>query len=122
MLRAMGGQGKTQVALEYCRRARSENYDYILWANAENQSSLEQSFLQFAKVLERSQDRDKPGSQHGRAESLSPLESVQERLSGSRYLLVIDNIDEPAKVGNIKAYMELGGKGNIIITRFVCRS
>ena len=119
MLRAMGGQGKTQLALEYCQCARNENYDYILWANAENQSSLEQSFVQFAKALERSPDRNELGLQRAVAENLSPLEYIQGRLSKSRYLLVIDNIDEPEKVGNIKTYMELGGVGDIIITRFV---
>ena len=119
MLRDLGGQGKTQVALEYCQRARNENYDYILWANAENQSFLDQSFVQFAKAIGRSQDRDKPGSQSPVVENPTPLEYIQERLSGMRYLLVIDNIDEPTKVSNIKTYMELGGIGDIIITRFV---
>jgi hypothetical protein len=115
----MGGQGKTQIALEYCQRGRNENYDYILWANAENQSSLEQSFVQFAKTLGRSQDRDKSGLQHAQTENLSPLEYVHESLSGLRYLFVIDNMDDPKKVNNIKTYIELGGKGDIIITRFV---
>jgi hypothetical protein len=119
VLRAMGGQGKTQIALEYCQRGRNESYDYILWANAEDQNSLENSFVEFAKALGRSQNRGKPGLQRALTENLSPLEYVQESLLGLRYLFVIDNIDDPRKVGNIKTYMELGGKGDIIITRFV---
>jgi hypothetical protein len=75
--------------------------------------------VQFAKALERSPDRNGLGLQRAVAENLSPLEYMQGRLSKSRYLLVIDNIDEPEKVGNIKTYMELGGVGDIIITRFV---
>src|ERR1035438_6494341 len=38
VLRGLGGQGKTQVALEYCRRAKSTQVQGIFWIEASSEN------------------------------------------------------------------------------------
>jgi hypothetical protein len=50
VIRAMGGQGKTQVALEYCRRRRDTAN--ILWIDATSEDSLASSFASLSQVID----------------------------------------------------------------------
>ena len=47
----LGGIGKTQLALEYAYRYRSE-YQAVLWAQADTKETLTSSYLELATLLE----------------------------------------------------------------------
>ena len=46
----LGGMGKTQIALEFCYQNK-ENYQYILWIDADTEVSLNASFASAALRL-----------------------------------------------------------------------
>ena len=54
VLRGLGGQGKTQVALEYCRRARTHGVRGIFWIDANSESTVKQSFQAIAGRIKNS--------------------------------------------------------------------
>src|SRR5436189_519576 len=47
VLRSLGGQGKSQVALEYCQRTRGKPYGSILWIDASSENSIKRDFALF---------------------------------------------------------------------------
>jgi len=51
VIRAMGGQGKTQVALEYCHRAKANGVRAIFWVDATSERTLQKSFQDFAEKM-----------------------------------------------------------------------
>ncbi|KAL8823327.1 MAG: hypothetical protein Q9191_005958 [Dirinaria sp. TL-2023a] len=50
VLYALGGQGKSQIALEYCQRWR-EQYRGIFWVNASSEELALESYAQIARAL-----------------------------------------------------------------------
>ena len=55
VLRGLGGQGKTQIALEYCRQAREEGMGAIFWVDATSVDTVKNSFR---TIADRTEDRD----------------------------------------------------------------
>ena len=51
VLHALGGQGKSQIALEYCQQAR-KIYRGIFWINSSSKSTLTQSLVSIAHELD----------------------------------------------------------------------
>jgi hypothetical protein len=49
-LSGLGGMGKTQIAIEYAFRHR-DTYKVILWAHADGEAKLAESFCMFAEEL-----------------------------------------------------------------------
>lgn len=120
VLQAMGGQGKTQIALNYCDRARDTKrfrYDFILWADAEDSRAIEVSFKLFSKQLQAAAISSTEASHLANARDESSLEITKRLVAESRFLLVVDSLDDPSKIPGIKSYLEFGGQGDIIITR-----
>ncbi|MCJ1347669.1 hypothetical protein MMC31_005897 [Peltigera leucophlebia] len=56
VLQGMGGQGKSQVALEYCDRKKDHPYSAIFWVDATTQSSVEGSFQSISERLKEQTD------------------------------------------------------------------
>jgi NB-ARC domain len=121
VLLGMGGQGKTQIALEYCGLAR-DNYDYILWADAYDQSSLERSFDRFASNLggfstgKRSRTLTTNSSDFN--DPASSLRVIENSLRDRRSLLVLDNLDDPSAATDVYKFMDVFDRGDVIITRY----
>lgn len=91
VLEAMGGQGKTQVALQYCLRKRFE-YAGIFWIDASSQKSIRRRFESIASKVGHIGEADstnEPG--------MSKIEVVLTFLASweQRWLLVFDNFDRP---------------------------
>jgi tetratricopeptide (TPR) repeat protein len=110
VLQGMGGQGKTQIALEYCRRCRlAKKYNAILWANASSEQSLRDSFESFSDVL-------KPADESF-VDSDSRVRFTKSILTDwpEPWLLVLDNFDDPSKF-SIRDYMPASVQGRIIFT------
>jgi len=89
ILQAIGGQGKSQIALKYCQQS-TKIYRGIFWANASSETSVTASFVTFAQEL----DHD----------VATALKDDQERVKfvlrtlkewDARWLLVFDNYDDP---------------------------
>ena len=101
----LGGIGKTQTAVEYTYRYRSE-YQYIFWIRADTEVALQAGFVEIAKLL------DLPEK-----DATNPAETVQAvkhwlEHSG-KWLLIFDNADEPEL---LKAYYPRTPRGHILLT------
>lgn len=90
VLYALGGQGKTQLVLQYCQQQR-KHYRGIFWVNARSEESALQSYAEIARALNgrsstSSEDRDQT------------IEFVIECLEAwdEAWLLIFDNYDETA--------------------------
>jgi len=110
VLKGAGGQGKTQIALEYCRRCRlSKKYKAILWANASSEQSLRDSFENISNVLKTPDD--------SLVDSDSRIRYTRQTLTdwSETWLLVFDNFDDPSKLA-IREYIPSSIQGHVIIT------
>ncbi|KIW28516.1 uncharacterized protein PV07_08175 [Cladophialophora immunda] len=101
ILSAMGGQGKSQIALEYCRRMQSV-YQGLFWVDASSQSTTVRSLVRIAEVLDVSA-----------AASRSDDENVQFVLDmaancDGRWLVVFDNYDDPIGFPRVKDFIPEG--------------
>ncbi|CAD6446186.1 c0661188-b94c-4c28-a59a-103b5f97c816 [Sclerotinia trifoliorum] len=64
VLHGLGGQGKTQIALEYCHRARKNNIRKIFWVDATSANTIKKDLTQFgdtARLAEEDHDIELPG-------------------------------------------------------------
>jgi ATP/maltotriose-dependent transcriptional regulator MalT len=89
IIHALAGQGKTQIALEYCRQSQ-EIYGGIFWLNATSDMTVIGSFEKIATEL-----------QLASSETLSNaavmIRTVKDHLESwkERWLMVLDNYDRP---------------------------
>jgi tetratricopeptide (TPR) repeat protein len=107
VIRAMGGQGKTQIALEYCRLWRNV-YD-IFWIDATSESTLKAHLALLSYVLD---------------PSTSPALETEARVSNVRraladrespWLMVFDNYDD-AQSYSIRKWIPENKLGRVIVT------
>jgi len=103
ILHAMGGQGKSQIALEYCRRMR-EIYRGIFWINASSESLAIQSYVAIAKRLTSGTSLPTIGDAEA---TIRLVVDTLERWS-ERWLLVFDNYDDPENFRNLRRFMPIG--------------
>ncbi|KAH0544047.1 hypothetical protein FGG08_001665, partial [Glutinoglossum americanum] len=111
VLLGMGGQGKTQLALDYCRVARaSGRYQGLFWVDASSPSTVSHGFETIVAKISRT------GRVFDDAES--KIAFVKETLGGWQipWLIVFDNYDQPKEFGDIAAYFPHGEAGAILIT------
>jgi hypothetical protein len=90
VLCGMGGQGKSQIALKYCRStAAMEKYRNIFWIDASSEMTTIQAFTKMASVLS---GKDQFGSR-----KYLTQDKVKEELEtwNEQWLLVFDNFDDP---------------------------
>ncbi|KAM0189232.1 hypothetical protein ACHAPC_003237 [Botrytis cinerea] len=108
VLRGLGGQGKTQIALEYCHRARKNNIRAIFWIDATSESTVNKDFK---SVLERIR------SPADSTQDDQVVTSVLNRLRdwGEPWLIVFDNHDDPSSF-HLLDFMPSGQYGRILIT------
>src|SRR5437762_9946912 len=105
-LHGLGGIGKTQVALEYSYRYKS-GYSYVFWISASDQAQLLSGYRAIATVT------GCTGSK-GRSPSEIARSVIQWLDSTSRWLLIIDNLDDFTIIGD---YLPAANStGHILIT------
>ena len=85
-LSGLGGIGKTQTALEYAYRHRSE-YDQVFWLRAEQETELLTGYVALAKALQI------PGHQQEDQQAIVAL-MKQWLVSHDGWLLILDNADD----------------------------
>ncbi len=101
----LGGIGKTQTATEYAYRYREE-YQTVLWAQAETNEVLRSEFVRLAALLNLT-DKDQPD--HERV-----VEAVKRWLySHQNWLLILDNMEDP---GILNDFILSGSRGSILLT------
>jgi tetratricopeptide (TPR) repeat protein len=104
----LGGVGKTQLALRYCYDHKEE-YDAVLWVTADPPSKLATDFADLARAAglrEATQTTDV--NEHIRA-----VRRWLESDASGRWLLVIDNADEPDA---LRDYLPTKHNGHVLIT------
>lgn len=102
IIHALGGQGKSQLALECCHRYKN-NYSGVYWINASTASSIMQSVLGLVGQL------DVSGLMKDATEDVK-LSFVFRTLGTGkeRWLLVYDNCDDPSTFELIRSVIPNG--------------
>jgi hypothetical protein len=99
----LGGVGKTELALEYAHRCRSD-YDLVWWAPAEQPTSATAALVELAGRLGVEQVADQ-------SEMVAELFDRLRRRE--RWLLVYDNAERPDRLA---ALLPPGGGGHVLVT------
>lgn len=99
ILHALGGQGKSQVALEYCQRSR-ETYRGIFWVNASSKAAATQSFESIAAELNRAASTSLENAEAKIRFVVNVLEHWDER-----WMLVFDNYDNPHGFSDVEQFI-----------------
>ena len=102
VLHALGGQGKSQIALEYCQQARKQ-YRGVFWINSSSKSTLVQSLLSIVRELGIAAMETLSDDDAKAAFTLHVLEHW-----GNRWLMVFDNCDDPATFSDIEQFVPQG--------------
>jgi tetratricopeptide (TPR) repeat protein/DNA-binding XRE family transcriptional regulator len=108
-IKGLGGIGKTQTALEYAYRARSQGcYTHFIWINAANEEAILTSFQGLAEQLPDFAARDEK-DQHKRIAAILRWLQVCEH----PWLLILDNADD---LSLVQSYLPQQGPGSILLT------
>ncbi|OBT54871.1 hypothetical protein VE04_04686 [Pseudogymnoascus sp. 24MN13] len=113
VLYGMGGCGKTQVALEYCRQGQNRKwFSAIFWFDASTPASMAQSFSNAADKL--SKPNFDAADVKGNIQFV--LKAIETR--NIHWLLIFDNFDDPSAFGDesIKDYFPRGAHASILFT------
>ncbi|KFX96894.1 hypothetical protein V490_03085 [Pseudogymnoascus sp. VKM F-3557] len=113
LLHGMGGCGKTQVALEYCRQGQIHKwFSAIFWFDASSPTSMAQSFADSAHKL------SKPNFDIADAKGNVQFVLNAIETSNIYWLLVFDNFDDPKAFDgeDIKEYFPRGGHASLLFT------
>ncbi|KAL8753800.1 MAG: hypothetical protein Q9184_005311 [Pyrenodesmia sp. 2 TL-2023] len=99
ILHALGGQGKSQIALEYCQRSRNQ-YRGIFWINASSKALAIESYTQIAKAVA---GFNSASVQDGER----VVRLVKDRLEAwaEECLLVFDNYDPPEEFPRVQKFL-----------------
>lgn len=110
VLQGMGGQGKSQIALEYCHRKKTTLYPAIFWVDATTENSTQRSFWAISEEIKA-------------LEVILPdikarVDFVLQMISSwsIRWLLVFDNYDNPNAFPNIADFIPRNDLGAILVT------
>ncbi|CAD6447297.1 65437eff-260c-4d10-8210-d307a5012d28 [Sclerotinia trifoliorum] len=112
VLHGIGGCGKTQLALHYCREMkRTGSFFAIMWIECGSEALMKESFHGIAKSI--MHDHEDRMEQNRR--SAAALAKMREWNHNHPWLIVFDNMNSLSP-HNIKSYIPGGGYGFIIIT------
>jgi hypothetical protein len=102
VLHALGGQGKSQIALEYCQGSQ-KMYQGIFWINSTSQSTRIQSLVSIAQELDNSAIKALGTDEAKVKLVLRTLEHWDHR-----WLMVFDNCDDPATFSDLEQFIPQG--------------
>jgi tetratricopeptide (TPR) repeat protein len=99
VLQALGGQGKSQIALELCRRLR-KNCRGVFWLDATSKATLERGFEELAGKLNQAAVSSLKDAE---SKVRFVLDTIQEWKD--QWLMVYDNYDRPNIFTDIKQFL-----------------
>lgn len=105
-LSGLGGVGKTQIALAYTYRHRTD-YEAVFWLDASSEATLRAGFAEQANAL------GLVDSDAGKSIDTNAMLFKRWLQQTGRWLLVLDNADEPAE---LKSLVPQNAKGHILLT------
>ena len=111
VLTGAGGQGKTQVALEFCHR-NAATYSAIFWIDSSSETSATRSYENILKLM--SEERLSDEAHDAKVEVKALLRNWQEP-----WLLIFDNFDSPNSFQNISTFFPQSNgsnKNTILVT------
>ncbi|KAK4216727.1 hypothetical protein QBC37DRAFT_416094 [Rhypophila decipiens] len=111
VLLGLGGQGKTSLAFEYCRRETERAYfGSIMWFDATSRATVQMRFAQIAdKLCDHQRRFENPEAAiHHVSSTLSSL--------GSPWLFVLDNYDRVESFRGILSLLPDVPNGSVLIT------
>lgn len=104
-LSGLGGVGKTQIAVEYCYRFRSE-YKAVLWASADSPEVLMANLVDIAKLLKLPISATK--------DQQPILNALREWMRKQPYwLLVLDNLED---IETVRRMVPPARRGHVLLT------
>jgi Mrp family chromosome partitioning ATPase/tetratricopeptide (TPR) repeat protein len=110
-LQGLGGVGKTQVALEYVNRFKTD-YDLVFWIDCGLPQFVDASLIDLAARMQTHFDVDIPATA-GAAEMVRiVLQVLAEGKTVARWLLIFDNAED---IQAVRPYLPAGG-GHVVIT------
>lgn len=109
VLQAMGGQGKSQVALHYCHKKKNNPFSAIFWVDAMTKNSVEGSFHSISEYIKTPENH--------MPDSKARVSFVLRTLSAwsIQWLMVFDNYDDPGAF-LIQDSIPQGDLGAILVT------
>ncbi|KAF7941076.1 hypothetical protein EAE99_000713 [Botrytis elliptica] len=108
VLRGLGGQGKTQIALEYCHVSRNK-FKAVFWVDASSESSAIRSFETiYAKIKG-------PGNDCVSGDAKLEVVKNTIRTWNSKWLITFDNYDTPDAF-SLEDYIPHSVYGSVLVT------
>ena len=110
VLGGMGGVGKTQLAIAFAKQ-HQHSYDAVLWLNATSEAQIRGSIRSMAASLIKSRNL----SGYNDESLLNSFCHWLSRPENSRWLLVLDNYDDPG-LYDLRKFLPYTSQGSIIVT------
>jgi tetratricopeptide (TPR) repeat protein len=111
----LGGTGKTQLVLRYIHQ-HQEEYDTVLWVDAQSVETVRSSFERCCRALGLPVEATL-GDGLGPLQDVTPVQAVlswlRARSEEKRWLVVLDNADDPSWVSSI---VPKGKAGTVVVT------
>ncbi|KFY82422.1 hypothetical protein V498_08591 [Pseudogymnoascus sp. VKM F-4517 (FW-2822)] len=112
VLYGMGGQGKTALAIDFCREAETKHFFLaIFWFNASTEETLKKDLITLSGVVKRRADQIFESNDERIEFTLQMIESWNRP-----WLLVFDNYDNPDRFQNLSRYIPPSSHGSILVT------
>jgi MinD-like ATPase involved in chromosome partitioning or flagellar assembly/tetratricopeptide (TPR) repeat protein len=110
-LQGLGGVGKTQVAIEYVHRFKTD-YDLIWWLDCGQPQFIDASLADLGTLLRDDLGAAALESANAPEAARQVLQLLEQGKAAPRWLLVFDNAEE---IDRVKPYLPSGG-GDVLIT------
>lgn len=104
----LGGQGKTQLALEYCRLSQLQGIKGMFWLDANSEDNIKDGFFAIHDIIFGSEHSVKDEVKMSRV--IDSLEDILES-----WMMVFDNYDNPAAFA-LQEYIPQSKFGRVLIT------
>jgi len=110
-IHGLGGVGKTQLALEYAHRFKTD-YDVIWWMNCGQSQYVDASLIDLGQELRKTFEAKLPDEGSAAEIAQRVLQFLSEGVAGKRWLLVYDNAED---IEYLKELLPTG-RGHVLIT------